>query len=197
MGQSQAGGGGHIRSGSQPQASAPGSQQQGQAASGHAQHDVGEFLVGLDAQLRGEAGAAPASQAPSSAPPLRVAPADVRLPPLPAGRSFADEYEVVMLMDAREQVDRSKGQGVKEALERNLQQARGEKGGGTQVMWEHVVAGIRVAPFRPVCRFPESCVLLCQQACISSAPGSCHCSAVRHPSTPSTLRRRRRCVRGA
>jgi hypothetical protein len=137
-GRSQQGGGGHIRGGSQPLPPALGSQQQGQgqgqagqAPSGPA-YNVDAFLAGVDARLRGEAPPPPSQPAAAgggAAPTLRVAPADVRLPPLPAGRAFSEEYDVVMLMDAREQVARSRGQGVREALERNLQQARGRWGG--------------------------------------------------------------------
>ncbi|EFN56306.1 hypothetical protein CHLNCDRAFT_144716 [Chlorella variabilis] len=126
-------GAGHVRMGSQqPGAPGEGSQQQQaeQEAGGSAEFDVDRFLAGVDCQLRGEP--APASQQDSG--PLarggsgpggagagvRLRQQDVRLPPLPAGRRFAEEYEVLMLVDGREQYRRDGGQGNRAALDAHI-----------------------------------------------------------------------------
>lgn len=51
--------------------------------------------------------------------------ADVRLPPLPPNRRFSEEYEVVLLVDGREQYSRSGTANRNEALQVHLSRMRG------------------------------------------------------------------------
>ncbi|KAL4424621.1 hypothetical protein ABPG77_002239 [Micractinium sp. CCAP 211/92] len=135
----QGSGVGHIRSGSQQALVRDGSGQLSRQASGAAAGagqplDLGGVLPARDrcaAGGPGTAGHAGLARSGSSsdsghggsggAPAgIRLPGHEVRLPPLGPGQRFGEEYEVVLLLDLREQFGRSAGQGAAAAREGHM-----------------------------------------------------------------------------
>ncbi|PRW44966.1 Crossover junction endonuclease MUS81 [Chlorella sorokiniana] len=133
---------GHIRMGSQQQPLED-SQQQGDEEAGE-EYNIDRFLSQLDKRLNGgsgnnaaaalgqglaRAGSGSGSGAGSRASPseggtLRLQSGDLRLPPLRPDRRFGEEYEVLLVLDQREQYSRGTGQGRLSALEQHMAKMR-------------------------------------------------------------------------